>query len=179
MPWNARFLCLSFILFGLSLTILVFASPDRRAGSKTVLGLVIIWSAVSLPLHCGQRRPLDLWNTVFARQEVMLRQRLEVKPVYQDVIKMRAQGDTPWFLVAGENAWTLPFLMHSEFRWRLTPSWEQVTAASANAAETGDAYALVLNAPLPPNFSGLVLKSYPSSTYILRWKFSEPPGSQN
>jgi hypothetical protein len=110
MPWNLRFLCLSYILFGLSLAMLMFASPSDRSWKKLTLGLIIIWSAISLPLHCGQRRPLDFWNAFFARADLGLKQKWEMKQVCDDVLRLRMNNKDTWFLVAGENSWTLPFL---------------------------------------------------------------------
>jgi hypothetical protein len=40
MPWNARFLCPSFILFGLSLAVLIFESPNDRSWKQITLGLI-------------------------------------------------------------------------------------------------------------------------------------------
>jgi hypothetical protein len=168
MPWNARYLLPSFILFGLSLAILVFASSNDHSWKQVGLGLVVIWSAISLPLHCGQRRPLDLWNAFFARTELSLKQRSEMNQVYEDVLDLRAKNSDTWFLVAGENSWTLPFLTISKMDWQLTPRWDQVLTAHEASAVPGDAFALVLNKQLPQNLPFEIVKTYPSSTFILR-----------
>lgn len=170
-PWNVRFLCLSLMLFGVSQTILIFSGyPAKPFWQPAVLGTIILWSAFGLPLHCGQRQPLDLWNSVAAREQVMFRQRLEVRPAYQEVLRLRAGSAAPWFLVAGENAWTLPFLMHSELAWQFTPRWDQAAAALRDAHTEGEAYALVLNTALPTNLPFELVKSFPLSTYIIRLK---------
>jgi hypothetical protein len=166
MPWNARYLCLSFILFGLSLAILVFESPDG-SWKQITLGLIIIWSAISLPLHCGQRRPLDFWNAFFARTELSLKQRSEMKQVYQDVLNLRANNMDTWFLVAAENSWTLPFLAQTRMDWQLTPRWDQVLSAR-QSSQLNDAFALVLDSQLPQDLPFDIVKTYPSSTFILR-----------
>jgi hypothetical protein len=168
MPWNARFLCLSFILFGLSLTMLVFASPRERSGEQIALGLIIVWSAISLPLHCGQRRPLDFWNAFFARTELGLRQRSEMNQVYDDVVNLRTNTTDRWFLVAAENSWTLPFLAQPRMDWQLTPGWDQVLIARQALAQPNDTFALVLNSQLPQNLPFDIIKTYPSSTFIIR-----------
>ena len=168
MPWNLRFLCLTFILFGLSLAILIFESPSDRSCKQVTLGLIIIWSAISLPLHCGQRRPLDFWNAFFARMDLSLKQRWEMKQVYDDVIRLRMNDAAPWFLVAGENAWTLPFLAQPRMDWQLTPRWDEVSKALPSFTEANDAFALVLDSQLPQNIPYEILKTYPSSTFILK-----------
>jgi hypothetical protein len=168
MPWNARFLCLSFILFGLSLAIATFESADDHSWKQIILGLVIIWSAISLPLHCGQRRPLDFWNAVFARTELSLRQQAGIDQIYNDVLDRRTTTADTWFLVAGENSWTLPFLAQPGMDWQLTPRWDQVVKAREALAEPNETFALVLDTPLPKNIPFEVVKAYPPSSFILR-----------
>jgi hypothetical protein len=168
MPWNARFLCLSFTLFGLGLTMLVFGSPNERSWMQLTLGLIVIWSAISLPLHCGQRRPLDFWNALFARTELSLRQSSEIKQVYSDVLSLRMNRTDTWFLVAGENSWTLPFLTQPRMAWQLTPRWDQVSKALQALAEPNDAFALVLDSQLPQDIRYEILKTYPHSIFIIR-----------
>jgi hypothetical protein len=200
-PWDVRYFCLSFTLFGIVLALLVFAPPlpDCRGSHPEALvftkkrsaatpkspsvtsvrclsgrswlqlsfSVVILWSAISLPLHCGQRRPLDLWNAVFARADVSLRQRPEMIPVYHDVLTLRTNRVDRWFLVASENSWTLPFLDQANLKWELTPRWEQVKALLAQGAPA-DSYALILNSPLPQDVPFEMVKKYPGSTSIVR-----------
>jgi hypothetical protein len=168
MPWNLRFLCLSFILFGLSLAILIFDERNDRSWKQVILGLVIIWSAISLPLHCGQRKPLDFWNAFFARADLSLKQKWDMKRVYDDVLRLRRDNSDTWFLVAGENSWTLPFLAQSKMDWKLTPQWDQISQVQQSSAESKDAFALVLDSQLPQNLPSQVLKSYPPANFILR-----------
>jgi hypothetical protein len=203
-PWDVRYFCLSFTLFGIVLALLVFGAPppDRRGSCQEAgvfpakqttaassspfarfvpstrcffvrswfqLGcsVVILWSAISLPLHCGQRRPLDLWNALFARADVSLRQRPEMTPVYKDVLSLRMNRTDRWFLVASENSWTFPFLDQANMKWELTPQWEQVKALLAQG-EPANSYALVLNNQLPQDVPFEVVKKYPGSTFIVR-----------
>jgi hypothetical protein len=168
MPWNLRFLCLSFILFGLSLALLIFDERNDRSWKQVTLGLIIIWSAISLPLHCGQRKPLDFWNAFFARADLSLKQNWDMKRVYDDVLRLRRDNSDTWFLVAGENSWTLPFLAQSKMDWKLTPRWNQISQAQQSLAESKDAFALVLDSQLPQNLPYQVLKSYPPANFILR-----------
>jgi hypothetical protein len=147
---------------------LIFASPSDRSWKKLTLGLIIIWSAISLPLHCGQRRPLDFWNAFFARADLGLKQKWEMKQVCDDVLRLRMNNKDTWFLVAGENSWTLPFLTQPGMDWQLTPQWDQVAKARQPLTISNDAFALVLNCQLPQNIPYEILKTYPSSTFILR-----------
>jgi hypothetical protein len=168
MPWNLRYLCLSFILFGLGLVLLVFKSPDDRSWKQVTLGVIVVWSAISLPLHCGQRRPLDFWNACFAREDLSFRQRPAMKAVYDDVLRLRLSDTKRWFLVAGENSCTLPFLTLTKMDWQLTPQWDLVSKARQALTEPDDAFVLVLDSELPQNISYEILKTYPSSIFILR-----------
>ena len=168
MPWNDRYLCLSFILFGVSFAILVFAPPNERSWKQIVVGLIIIWSAISLPMHCGQRKPFDFWNAFFARAELSLKQRLDMKPVYDDVLSARTNSTDRWFLVSAENSWTLPFLIQSGIDWQLTPRWDQVSAACQASGASSSSFVLLLNSELPKNLDFDIIKSYPSSTFILK-----------
>jgi hypothetical protein len=203
-PWDVRYFCLSFTLFGIVLALLVFGMPlpdcrssrpeamvftnkqsaavpkspemtsvlsvrcfSGRSWLQLGLGVIILWSAISLPLHCGQRRPLDLWNALFARADVSLRQRPEMIPVYKDVLSLRTNRTDRWFLVASENSWTLPFLDQTNMKWELTPQWEQVKALLAQG-KRANSYALVLNSQLPQDVPFEMVKKYPGSTSIVR-----------
>ena len=118
-------------------------------------------------LHCGQRRPFDLWRAFFAREDVSLGQRPEMIPVYKDALSLRTDRADRWFLIASENSWTLPFLDRAKLEWQLTPRWAQVKAQLANG-EPIDYYALVLNTQLPQDLPIEIVKKYPSSTFIVR-----------
>ena len=166
-PCNVRYFCLSFTLFGISLALLAFRVPGARPLLQSSLGLVVVWSAISLPLHCAQRRPLDLWNAIFAREEVGLGQRPEMIGVYDDVLRLRMNGASQWFLVAAENSCTLPFLNQAKMEWQLTPQWGQVEACLASTGPN-ESYALVLNTFLPKDLPVEVVKQYPLSTFIVR-----------
>jgi hypothetical protein len=165
-PWNVRYFCLSFALFGICLALLVFSVPNERSWLQLTLGVIIIWSAISLPLHCGQRRPLDLWSALFARENLSLGQRPEMIPVYNDVLSLRANRADRWFLVAAENSWVLPFLQ-AKMEWQLTPQWEQVKTQLAEG-ESNDSYALILNGQLPQDLPFEIVKKYRLSTFIVR-----------
>ena len=166
-PWNLRYFCLTFTLFGIVLALLVFSVPRENSWLQLSLGVIIVWSAISLPLHCGQRRPFDLWSALFAREGVSFRQRPEILPIYNDVLALRIKTTDRWFLVASENSWTLPFLEHPQMEWQLTPQWEQVKARLAQG-EPKDSYALILNGQVPQDIPIEIVKKYPLSTFIVR-----------
>jgi hypothetical protein len=166
-PWDVRYFCLSFTLFGIVLSLLVFHGSHARGWLQLTFSVIIVWSAISLPLHCAQRKPFDLWRDLFARQEMSLGQRPEVIPIYDDVLNLRINKADRWFLVAAENSWTLPFLDRTNMEWELTPQWEQVKARLANGA-SNDSYALILNRPLPQDLPMEIVKRYPSSSFIVR-----------
>jgi hypothetical protein len=91
-----------------------------------------------------------------------------MKRVYEDVLRLRMNNSTaPWFLVAGENSWTLPFLT-PPMDWKLTPQWSQVVQARSTLGDPNEAFALVLDSQLPKDLPYEVLKSYPSSSFILK-----------
>jgi phosphate/sulfate permease len=166
-PWDVRYFCLSFTLFGIVLSLLIFHRSHARWWLQLIFGVIIVWSAISLPLHCAQRKPFDLWRDLFARQEMSLGQRPEIIPIYNDVLNLRINKANRWFLVASENSWTLPFLDRTNMEWELTPQWEQVKARLANGA-SNDSYALILNRPLPQDLPMEIVKRYPSSSFIVR-----------
>ena len=138
-----------------------------RSWLQLGFSVIILWSAISLPLHCAQRRPLDLWNALFARADVSLRQRPEMIPVFKDVLSLRTNRTDRWFLVASENSWTFPFLDQANMKWELTPQWEQVKALLAQG-EPANSYALILNNQLPQDVPFELVKKYPGSTFIVR-----------
>ena len=100
------------------------------------------------------------------------------KRVREVVVGSRARSDLhavnrtttadTWFLVAGENSWTLPFLAQPGMDWQLTPRWDQVVKAREALAEPNETFALVLDTPLPKNIPFEVVKAYPPSSFILR-----------
>src|SRR5260370_10190022 len=91
-----------------------------------------------------------------------------MKQVYDDVLRLRMNNRDTWFLVAGENSWTLPFLTQPRMDWQLTPQWDQVSKPLQALTEPNDAFALVLDNQLPQNIPYEILKTYPHSIFILR-----------
>jgi hypothetical protein len=167
MPWNARFLCLSFVLFGVAMAIILFGELRRAFWLRQFFGVLIIWSAFSLPFLCVDRTPNDLGRAFYAREELTFDQRPWDRQVYDDVVALRTKEKGKWFLIAGENSYVLPFLELADEPWILTPRWEQI----ANLPDPGKAvplFVLVLNRRIPPTLPVEIVRQYLDDTYILR-----------
>jgi hypothetical protein len=166
MPWNARFLCLSFVLFGAAMAIIVFGQLSRGFWLRQVFGVLIIWSAFTVPFLCLDRRPIDLARAFYAREDLTFDQ-ADFRQIYHDVIALRGTEKGRWFLIASGSSYILPFLTLKEEPWILTPRWEQIF----NYPDPGRAvqmFVLVLNMPIPARLPVEILKQYPDNTYILR-----------
>jgi hypothetical protein len=166
MPWNARFLCLSFVLFGVAMAIIVFGQLSRAIWLRRVFGVLIIWSAFTVPFLCLDRRPIDLARAFYAREDLTFDQ-ADFRPIYDDVIALRETEKGRWFLIASGSSYILPFLTLKEAPWILTPRWEQIS----NYPDPGRAeqlFVLVLNMPIPASLPVEIVKQYPDNSYILR-----------
>ena len=169
MPWNARFLCLSFVLFGVALSVIIFGEMRRGFWLRQVFGVLVIWTAFILPFLCADRRPIDLARAFYSREELTFDQRPEDRRVYDDVIALRKKETGRWFIVAGKNSYLLPFLTLQRESWILTPRWEQITKFPA--PEKGlPSFILALNLPIPADLPVEIVKKYEDDTYILRLK---------
>jgi hypothetical protein len=167
MPWNARFLCLSFLLFGVATSTIVFGELRRGFWLRQLFGVLVIWSAFTTPFLCVDRRPIDLGRAFYAREEITFDQGPAVRQVYDDVTALRRKGKESWFLVAGKNSYVLPFLALKDEPWILTPQWEQISKFP-NAGKAVQSYVLVLNMPIPAGLPVEIVKQYPDNTYVLR-----------
>ena len=167
MPWNARFLCLSFVLFGVAMAIILFGELRRAFWLRQFFGVLILWSAFTLPFLCVDRTPNDFGRAFYAREDLTFDQRSWDRQVYDDVVALRAKEKGKWFLIAGENSYVLPFLGLANEPWILTPRWEQI----ANFPDPGKAvplFVLVLNRQIPPTLPFEIVRQYLDDTYILR-----------
>jgi hypothetical protein len=167
MPWNSRFLCLSFVSFGVAMSILVFGEMRRNFWPRQVFGVLILWSAFTLPFLCVDRAPIDLAKSFFSREALTFDQSPELRQVYDDVIALRRNGEEKWFLVAGKNSYLLPFLLLQNKPWILTPRWEQISK-SRDPGKPLPSLVLALNMSIPENLPLEIVKKYPNDTYILR-----------
>jgi hypothetical protein len=128
MEWNARFLCLTFALLGIAVSLLIFANPNRNRMFQALIGFLVIWSALSFPLLTQYERPSDLSAAFRDRKKLQFSEFTDLRPVYNRVLQIKSNSpNIPWFLVAGENSWTLPFMTLRNFVWRSTPHWSTIS----------------------------------------------------
>jgi hypothetical protein len=167
MPWNSRFLCLSFVLFGVAMSAIVFGELRRGLWWRKLFGVMIIWSAFTLPFLCVDRRPIDLARAFYAREELVFDQRPEVRQIYHDVIALRKKENGRWFLIAGKNSYVLPFLSLEKEPWILAPRWEQISKFP-DPGKDGQSFVLALNMAIPAGFHVEIVRQYADNTYILR-----------
>jgi hypothetical protein len=168
MEWNARFLCVSFGLFGIAFSVAFFSNPNRNRICQAFIGFLIIWSAVSFPWLTSNGRPADLKAVFRDRKKLQFSERTEIRPIYNRVLQIRSSGGkTPWFLIAGENSWTLPFITLSNTDWRLTPQWSMIFDWETNNPGK-PAYVLVLQRSYQNELSADLENVYPGSNVILK-----------
>jgi hypothetical protein len=175
MPWNARFLCLSFVLMTVAMVIFVFSGGEKSSWTRPLLGVVILWSALSLPFLCTGRHPADLEKSLFAREELTFMQRPDLQQVYDDVSALQKDNTTRWYLVADSNSWVLPFLTMKRNHWILKPEPEQLfhlhhSLSPKNLNFMDDSFVLILNKEMPSTLPGEIVRQYPENTCILRIK---------
>jgi Dolichyl-phosphate-mannose-protein mannosyltransferase len=166
MPWNARFLCLSFVLFGVAMSIILFGELRRGFWWRQLFGVMIVWSAFTLPFLCVDRRPIDVARAFNAREDFTFDQSPGVRQVFDDVISFRKKEKGRWFLVAGKNSYILPFLELKDEPWILTPNWELWKYLGQGIAL--QSFVLVLNRSIPARLPAEIVKQYGDNTYILK-----------
>jgi hypothetical protein len=169
MPWNVRYLCLSFVLFGVATATIVFGELKQAFWFRQVFGVLIIWSAFTLPFLCIDRRPVDLGRVFYDREDVRFDQRAYVRQVYDDVIALRRKVKGKWFLIAGQDSFVLPFLALKEGPWILTSQWDQIFKFP-DPGKAMPLFVLVLNRPVPASLPVEIVKQYADNTYILRMR---------
>jgi hypothetical protein len=167
MPWNARFLCLSFVMFGVAMAIVVFGELRRCFWLRQFFGVLIIWSAFTVPFLCIDRRPIDIARAFYALEDLTFDQNPYVQQVYDDVIALRRKENGRWFLIATGNTYILPFLALQKEPWILTPRWEQIFKF-LHSGKAVQSFVLVLSTPLPASLPVEMVKQYADNTYILR-----------
>jgi hypothetical protein len=167
MPWNSRFLCLSFVLFGVAMSAIVFGELRRGFWWRQLFGVMIIWSAFTLPFLCVDRRPIDLARAFYAREDLVFDQRPEVQQIYHDVIALRKKENGRWFLIAGKNSYVLPFLSLEKEPWILVPRWEQISKFP-DPGKDRQSFVLALNMAIPAGFPVEIVRQYADNTYIFR-----------
>jgi hypothetical protein len=130
-------------------------------------GVLIIWSALTLPFLCFDRKPIDLARAFYAREDLTFDQRPDVKQVYDDVIALRRKENGRWFLLGTGYSYILPFLSLQQEPWILTPQWEQISKFP-DPGKAVQSFVLVLNVPIPAGLPVEIVKQYADNTYILR-----------
>ena len=111
MPWNARFLCGSFVAFGVATAIMVFGS---RSFFAPIFGTLIVVAVIYNPLLCQERNPSSIKTALSHRVDLTFDQQRAKKPVYEEVLALQATGAKDWFFVGGSNSWVLPFLTNKQ-----------------------------------------------------------------
>jgi hypothetical protein len=168
MEWNARFLCVSFVLFGIAFSLALFSNPNRNRILQRVIGFLVIWSALSSPMLTQYERPADLYAVFRNRKKLQFSEWTELRPVYNRVLEMRSSaGKTPWFLIASENSWTLPFLALRDIDWRLTPQWSMIADWEKNNPGQ-PAYILALQRSYQNELPADLENVYPGGNLILK-----------
>ncbi len=169
MQWNARFLCLSFTLFGVAWAVWVFAGPPHGRGfGRTLAGVVVIWSAVSVPFLSFNESPADILSFLSTRDEATFRVRPALRETYAEVLRLAAQNPhADWYLIAGQDAWTLAFLQHRNIRWHLTPHWNGfLDAVRKRRRPQGDVRVLLLERRLPADVPAEMIFDRPGAQII-------------
>jgi hypothetical protein len=166
MPWNGRFLCLSFALFGVAMAIIIFGELRRTFWLRQVFGILIIWSAFTVPFLCLDRKPVDIARALYAREDVAFDYNNN-RQIYDDVMALRSKERGCWFLIASGYSCVLPFLAMQKGPWILTPRWEQIFN-SPDQRKDEPQFVLVLNRPIPANLPAEIVKQYADNNYVLR-----------
>jgi hypothetical protein len=166
--WNARFLCLPFVLFGIAFAQATFADRSSNRALQALFGFLVIWSVLSFPLLAEYERPADLSEVFRSRKNLQFSERTILKAVYERVSQIHSgEPKTTWFLVADSNSWTLPFMTLRQFDWRSTPQWS--TIADWQKENPGkSAYVLILDRPYRNELSADLVASFPGAGLILK-----------
>jgi 4-amino-4-deoxy-L-arabinose transferase-like glycosyltransferase len=177
MPWNDRFLCGSFVAFGVATAMVVFSGRSKHKIITLSSGILVVIAAIRNPALCRERDWSAVKASISHRMDLTFDQHRIGKPVYQEVLQLHHRGFNDWFLVAGSDSWILPFLTIKGIRWTLAPGWNGVpvtkteTPISCSKADVASGQnILVLNCPIPATGSYEVISSFPEATYILRAK---------
>ena len=169
MPWNARFLLVSFAVFAVALTIDVFSEPGRSRAVQRLYGSVIIVSALTVPLGSLNRRPTDLKVAIEHKEDLMFSERPALKQVWSGIRKIRSTNENQrWYLVAGGDSWTLPFLMIDRIEWRPVLQWKTLLTGEHVPSRAGKkAFVLVLDREVPGEMPSRTVMKYSATLSIL------------
>jgi hypothetical protein len=168
MEWNTRFLCLTFVLLGIAFSLFIFANPSRNRVFCALIEFLVIWSALSLPFLTKYEGPADLSAPFRNRRKLEFSEYSDLRTVYERVFLLKSNAsNTPWFLVAGEDSWTLPFMTLGHFVWRSAPQWSEIAEWEKNNPGKA-AYILALQRPDRSQLPADVVNVYPLVALILK-----------
>jgi 4-amino-4-deoxy-L-arabinose transferase-like glycosyltransferase len=170
MPWNARFLLVPFVAFTIALTVKVFSEPGRFRAVQRLYGSVIIVSALALPFGSLNRRPKDLKTAIKHKEHLMFSEQPQLEKIWSDVRKIRSHNKNQhWYLVAGDDSWTLPFLLIDNIEWTPAPKWETILTKERETGRIGqNAFVLVLGREVPGEIPSFTVMKYSGTTLILQ-----------
>lgn len=157
MPWNARFLQLSFLAFTVVFVLLLLGSGTPAPWRTRLLLLLVLVGGVYAPLFSKGRTPADLPRALRDRPGSIIAERPEMKPILDD-LQQRFPAATPTsqrpvlVYAAGEDAWILPVWhlrgVAVEPLHRRNPAQTRALARPT----TSPVYLLLLNRQLSPEF---------------------------
>lgn len=111
MPWNARFLLLTFVPCTLAL-VLAMVAEGRSRPAQLLLLLTIAYSVVIYPLHSLNRRPGDLVLAFTKRRTLEMRENSGLAVVIDAVERLsREQPAAVIYLAANGNSWIYRLLL--------------------------------------------------------------------
>lgn len=180
MPWNARFLMLSFCLFTLALTLATFRLADTGWGrfARSLFRVATVYSALVYPWCSFNKKPADLWEAVAHRPRYEMKDRPGMLEIVRDLrARAGAIGPSAVLLHAGDDSWVVCFL---ELRAPEVVSapvvnrWSLVVNSLRHERERAlPVYVLTVNQPVDPAVAPLLtlVKKYQepnSALYVWR-----------
>jgi hypothetical protein len=169
MEWNARFLCLAFVLFGIAFSLAMFSNPTQNRKWQAMIGFLVIWSALSFPFLTFNAKPSDLSAVFFDREKLQFSEQPPLRAVYDRVLQLESSApETYWFVVPGSpGSWTLPFLTLPRFTWRSSRDWSAIVDWEKRNPRKS-AYILVIQRPYQNELSADIVNAYPELAVILK-----------
>ena len=177
MPWNMRFLLLSFVLFALVTAILLTSDAAQGWLGRLFLLVVCLFSAVAFPWYSLNKGPKDLWSSVADRSAMSTKEHPTMLEILRDLGARTAEiGRAPVLLYGAGNAAVLPVLQLRDLRVIPSPQIDESHLRRVSSENGGRAlYILTLNQPLIPECHATLVKKYqePDSA-LYSWPAREP-----
>ncbi len=151
MPWNDRFLVLPFSLFAVAALIFTFTELTIFPSlAQRVLQISILLSIALTPFISWARRPQDVINSFWKRQELTFSEDPSLLPIYTELQRIAKQKPEPIvYLLAGSDSWVLEFLRIKNIRWKLVNALP--TPLETGEGNDSRVYAVVLDVKAPAN----------------------------